>query len=220
LYRGWEVLVIRVLITDDDVDVAGGLKLNIEGVEGIEVVGIADSGTAAIRFCDERFVDVVLMDLKMPTMDGLEAARRIKASHPEIRILILTSFALDDQVIQSIKSSCSGYILKGHRAERVVSIVQSVYEGFSVFDPEAHLALESQVTRFAPNKAELKVLNPQEIKMVALVTEGRTDQEIALQLCMDHGHVRNRLSQIREKLGLRNSKELAVWGARMGLWKN
>ena len=210
--------MIKILITDDDIEVAQALKRNIDGTNGIQVVGIANQGAEAIRFCNKDAVDVVLMDFKMPHMDGIETSKRIKACHPNIKIIILTSFSLEETILNAIKYSCSGYILKGYRAERIVGIIQNVCDGFTVFDPEAQIVIENQLTKHTVDKSELEILSPQEIKMVSLVTAGKTDAEIADSLHLDHGHVRNKLAQIREKLGLRNSKELAVWGARMGLW--
>jgi DNA-binding NarL/FixJ family response regulator len=213
--------VINLLITDDDLEVADSLKRNLDGKSNINVAYIASSGQEALELVKKHAIDIVLMDLSMPTMDGIEASQLIKQINPQIKIIILTTFSLEDKIISAIKTNCSGYILKGHKSDKVISIINSVYDGFTVYDQEVQLFIENQINRKGYgviDKSELRKLTDNEIDFVTLVTVGKTDNEIAEMLFIAPGHVRNTLGAIRDKLNMRNSKELAVWGARMGLW--
>lgn len=211
--------MIQVLIAEDDCDVAEGLKRNIDGVDSIRVVGIVKNGREACKFCISHDVDIVLMDFKMPELNGLENSNIIKKNNPKIKIIMLTSFSVEETILDAVKANCSGYILKGHKAERIISIIQNVYEGFTIYDPDVHVAIEAQISKYTPDQKQLEQLTDIELSIVKMVTEGKTGKEVAAQLFLDYGYVRNKQSEILQKLGIRNSKELAVWGVKNGLYK-
>ena len=212
--------MIRLLIADDEPEVAVALTRNIDGHEGIRVVGLASDGQEALRLCGELHPDVVLMDIRMPGMDGLAATKTIKEQFPEIRIIILTLFKEDAQILTAVRSACDGYLFKGHKSDAVVAAIRNVMLGLSAFDQDAQAVISNQMKSPAPgmaDRSELAKLSEREIEIVRLMTAGKNNLEISKILYLSEGHIRNQQVVIREKLALRSSLELVVWGAKMGL---
>jgi len=209
--------MIKVLITDDDSDAADALKRNIDGRDGIVIVGIAKNGKIALDMCSTEKPDIILMDIRMPVMDGIEASQRIKSQFPSIKIVILTLFREEENIVNALKADCVGYIYKGHLSEDIILILKNINLGMSVFENKANEMLKDRVNVGFSDRSELKKLTDREIEIVTLVTSGKKDNEIAAFLFLDSGYVRNCLQNIRSKLNFRTTKELAVWGARMGL---
>jgi len=216
--------VIKVIIVDDDKDAALALKRNIDGTDGIEVVGIFNDGKTAVTQCFDKHPDIILMDVRMPIIDGIEASRLIKQQHPTIKILILTLFSERENMIKAIKNNCDGFLFKGHKSEELVAIIKNTYQGMNTFENEVQNVFHEHIFNSDyhkhNNEVDLKALDKltkREQDIVRLITAGKKDTEIAGELFISEGYLRNILVEIREKLGLRNSKELAVWGAKMGL---
>ncbi len=213
--------MIRVLIADDEYEVAAALRRNIEGLEGIHVVGIARDGQEALDACGSLHPDVALLDIRMPGMDGIEAARRIKHAYPEIKVVILTMFQEEDQILRAVRDGCDGYLVKGARGETIADAVKNVHHGLATFEHGVHAVLRNRLAGEdgdAPQDPDgLSRLSPREIEIVRLMTAGRTNAEIARQLFLSEGYIRNQLVVIRGKLDVRNSLELVAWGAKMGL---
>ncbi|MHB8962946.1 MAG: response regulator [Saccharofermentanales bacterium] len=213
--------MIRLLIVDDEPEVAVALTRNIDGNEGIRVVGFASDGQEAIRLCEQLQPDVILMDIRMPVVDGLSASKSIKEKHPDIKIIILTLFKEEEQILKAVQSDCDGYLFKGNKSENIISAIKSVHSGLSAYDHSAQSVISSQMknsSAAAPvNHSELSKLSGREIEIVRLMTSGKNNLEIAHILYLSEGHIRNQQVVIREKLNLRSSLELVVWGAKMGL---
>lgn len=216
--------MIRVVIVDDDKDAALALKRNIDGIDDIKVIDIFHNGMDAATLCFDKNPDVILMDVKMPVMDGIEASKLIKKKNPKIKILILTLFSEKESMIKAIKANCDGFLYKGHKSEEVISIIKNTFQGMNTFENDVKAVFHEQVFNSnyhrSINGVDLKALDSltkREQDIVRLITAGRKDAEIAGELYISEGYLRNILVEIREKLGLRNSKELAVWGAKMGL---
>ncbi len=212
--------MIRLLIADDEPEVAVSLTRNIDGREDIRVVGLASDGAEAVRLCGQLAPDVILMDIRMPVMDGLAAGRSIKERFPAVKIIILTLFKEDEQILEAVRSECSGYLFKGSKSEKIINAIKNVCLGLSAFDGGAQSVISSRMKTggSAPvDHEELARLSKREIEIVRLMTSGKNNAEIARILYLSEGHIRNQQVTIREKLKLRSSLELVVWGARMGL---
>ena len=215
--------MIRVIIVDDDTDAAMALKRNIDGFDIIKVVGVFGNGKEVVEEFHILHPDVILMDIRMPVMDGIEASRLIKQADQSVKIMILTLFYEKYEIIKALNINCDGYVNKGHKSEELITVIKNVYKGMNTYENRVYEIFHKYVFKDENlvNDDDMKclhLLKRREVDIVALLTEGKTNAEIASELFLSEGYVRNQLSEIREKLGLRNSKELAVWGAKMGLW--
>ena len=215
--------MINVIIADDDSDTLSALKRSIDGQNGINVIAVADNGKEAVELACKMHPDVVLMDNQMPVMKGIEASKLIKDFDKNIKVLILTLFREEDQIVKAFENKCDGFLFKGMNSDEIVDIIKNSYKGFNTYDSAAqeiihgYIASKAASTGQNIDKSELQKLTARETDMVRLVTAGKKDSEISKELFISEGYVKNQLAVVREKLGLRNSKELAVWGARMGL---
>lgn len=212
--------MIKTLIVDDDHEVAMALKRNIDGQNTICVVGIASNGQEAISKCKQLHPDVVLMDIRMPIMDGITASKLIKEQYSSIKIIMLTLFKDEDQVVHAVQDECDGYLFKGNKSEKIIGVIKNVYNGFNTFESGAQKIIRNHMksdidTRI--NDSELCKLSKREVEIVRLMTSGKNNIEIAKHLHLSEGYIRNQLVIIREKLNLRNSLELVAWGAKLGL---
>ena len=196
--------LIRVLIVDDHAMLRSGLKNFLYGYEWLELAGEASSGAKAVEFCSTHEVDVVLMDMMMPGMDGCEATQRIIALGKPVKIIILTSFHEQDLVEDALKAGATSYLLKNVNAEELASAIQDAYTGKSTLAPEATDAL-IQATRqrrdigFELTKREKEVLE--------LLVDGKSNNEIAMLLSISLATVRFHLTNIYSKLGAKNRIE-------------
>jgi len=209
--------MMRILVADDELDAADALKRNIDGREGIKIVGLAANGREAIRLCGLHHPDIILMDIHMPVMDGIEASGQIKSLCPNVKIVILTMFREKENVFGALKAHCAGYVYKGHKSDEIISILKNISMGFSVYENGVSDVLRENTGNVLLDRTLFQKLSEREIEIIRLVTAGKKDNEIAGILFLDSGYVRNCLLGIREKLGVRTTKDLAVLGARMGL---
>jgi len=212
--------MIRTIIVDDDIESAKALRRIIDDKEEILVTGLFDSALEAVENCLAIKPDLVIMDIQMPGMDGIEACRRIKTIDQGIKVLMLTFYQIKENEIEAVKNGCDGYLYKGHTGEEMVGIIKSTMMGLSTYDHGVKDTIHSQLTGnidFRAAAADLEKLTEKQKEIIRLLTAGKKDSEIAEALYMSDGYLRNQLMIIRTALGLRNSKELAVWGARAGL---
>jgi len=198
---------ICVLIVDDHAMVRSGLKNFIYGYEWMELVGEASNGAAAIEFCSKNEVDVVLMDMLMPEMDGSEATRRIVALGKPVRIIILTSFHEQDLVEQAMKAGATSYLLKNVNAEELAVAIRAAHAGRATLAPEATEAL-IQVTRQKPGVGA--DLTEREREVLALLVEGESNSEISARLSISLATVKYHLTNIYSKLGVDNRVEAVM----------
>ena len=198
---------IRILIVDDHAMVRSGLKNFIYGYEWMEPVGEAADGAAAVDFCAQHDVDMVLMDMIMPHMDGSEATRRIMALGKPIRIIILTSFHEQDLVEEALKAGATSYLLKNVTAEELAAAIRSAYAGQATLAPEATEAL-IESTRKKPSIGF--DLTNREKEVLSLLVAGLSNQEIAGQLSLSVATVKFHLTNIFSKLGAKNRVEAAT----------
>ena len=195
---------IRVLIVDDHAMLRSGLKNFLYGYEWLELAGEASSGAEAVEFCSTQAVDVVLMDMMMPGMDGCEATQRIIALDKPVKIIILTSFHEQDLVEDALKAGATSYLLKNVTAEELASAIQDAYTGKSTLAPEATEAL-IQATR---HRRDMGFdLTKREKEVLELLVDGKSNNEIAILLSISLATVRFHLTNIYTKFGAKNRIE-------------
>ena len=195
---------MRVLIVDDDTLVLKSLKVLLSQEEGIEVSGVAVDGLHAISACEEKLPDAVLMDIRMPGIDGIEATRRIKARWPDVRVMILTTFQDDEDIHAALRAGADGYLLKSSPSSGMAERLRALVSGTAVVDSRVLKRLSE------PSYGALEGLTRREQEVAELVAQGCSNREIAEQLFISEGTVRNTLSVVLEKLDLRDRTQLAI----------
>ncbi len=208
---------IRVLIVDDHTIVRKGIRALLAEIEGIEVVGEADNGQEAIAQAGTLHPDVILMDLAMPKMDGIEATRQIKTSRPESRILVMTSFAADDKVFPAIKAGALGYLLKESTPEDLVQAIHQIYRGESSLHPTIARKVLQEITHPPDRPPTPNPLTEREEEVLRLVAQGLSNQDIAKKLNISDPTVRTHVSNIMSKLHLATRIQAALYALREGL---
>jgi NarL family two-component system response regulator LiaR len=209
--------IIRVYITDDHPIVRRGIRQLLSTEPGIEVVGEATNGRDAVRDVDTLKPDLVLMDLIMPGMDGIEATRQIKAGHPSIQILVLTSFATDDKIFPAIKAGALGYLIKDTGPEELVRAIQQVYQGQLTLHPTIAQKLLRELALTSEQPSTADPLTEREVEVLKLIARGLSNQEIAETLVVSTATVYTHVSNILEKLHLASRTQAALYALREGL---
>ena len=207
---------IQVLIVDDHTIVRKGTRALLAEVEDIQVVGEAADGREAVDQAETLRPDVILMDLVMPTMDGIEATRQITGSQPDTRILVLTSFAANDKVFPAIKAGALGYLLKHADPEELVDAIRQVYHGEPSLHPSIARKVLQEMRRPTMKTPTPDPLTGREIEVLQLVAQGFSNQEIADQLIIAEVTVRTHVSNILGKLHLANRVQAALYAFREG----
>jgi NarL family two-component system response regulator LiaR len=208
---------IRVLIVDDHPVVRRGIKSLLAEEADIEVVGEAANGKEAIQKAAELLPDVILMDLVMPEMNGIEAIRHITASHPDARILVMTSFAADDKVFPSIKAGALGYLLKDSDPEDLIRMIHQVYRGELSIHPTIARKVIQELNRPAEEPLTPDPLTERELEILQLLAQGIENKEIAHRLVLREATVRTHVSNILSKLHLANRVQATLYALRKGI---
>jgi NarL family two-component system response regulator LiaR len=218
---------IRVLVADDHAIVRKGLCALLATEPDIEVVGEAQDGAEAIAQVQALRPDVVLMDLAMPGMDGLEATRRITASQPGARVLVVTSYSGDEQIFPAIRAGALGYLLKDASPHELVQAIRQIHRGESSLHPTVARRLLSEISPdqgrspspWAPNQQRLvaDLLTNRENEVLLLVAEGATNRQIAEELAISEATVRTHMSKILSKLNVSSRTQAALYALRQGL---
>jgi NarL family two-component system response regulator LiaR len=208
---------VRVLVADDHIIVRRGIRALLETEPNIEVAGEAENGLEAVAEAERLQPDVILMDLVMPEMDGIEAIRRITASQPEARILVLTSFAADDKVFPAIKAGALGYLLKDSGPDELVGAIHQVYRGESSLHPTIARKLLQELSRPLEQPPSPEPLTEREVEVLQLVARGQSNQEIAEMLVISEATARTHVSHILRKLHLASRTQAALYALREGL---
>jgi two-component system, NarL family, response regulator LiaR len=207
---------IRVLLVDDHGVVREGLRAYLELEPDIQVVGDARDGEEAVRRTLELGPDVVLMDLVMPHVDGVQATAEIKRSRPETRIIVLTSFVDDDRVVPAIRAGATSYLLKDVAAPDLARAIRGAFAGQAQLHPEVARRLMQQVT--TPRQPDAAAeLTEREREVLGLVARGRSNKEIARELVVSERTVKGHVSNILGKLGLQDRTQAALYAVRNGL---
>jgi NarL family two-component system response regulator LiaR len=208
---------IRVLIADDHAILRKGIRALLGTEPDIEVVGETADGLETVAQAEALHPDVVLMDLVMPEMDGIEATRRITAEQPEVRILVLTSFAADDKVFPAIKAGALGYILKDSGPADLVQAIHQVYLGQPSLEPAIALKMLQELSHPSQPQAGPDPLSDREMEVLRLLAQGKSNREIAAQLVIAELTVRTHVSNILGKLHLANRTQAALYALKEGL---
>lgn len=210
---------MRVLVCDDQALIRDGLSLLLGLEQDIVVVGAASDGAEALDLVSELTPDVVLMDLKMPVMNGIEATRRIRRDNPMTRVLVLTTYDDDEWLFDAIRAGASGYLLKDAAREDVIQAVRGTAAGRSHIDPAVAGRLLHRVAAddHQPPTAVTRDLTDREVDVLRLLALGLTNAEIAGRLYLSEGTVRNHTSSILAKLGLADRTQAAVLAIQHGL---
>lgn len=203
----------EILLVDDHEVVRLGLKSLLEHSDKFEVVAEAGTAKEAIRLVEEYQPDVVLMDIRLPGVSGIEACQEITERWPEVRVVILTSYAEDDMLFSAIRAGASGYVLKQIGAEGLITAIEAACRGEALLDPAVTQRVFQEVRRAVKEEeaAAFASLSQQEKHVLALVSGGRTNREIAEALFLGEGTVRNYVSSILSKLGVSNRAEAAAY---------
>ncbi|HEV2342643.1 MAG TPA: response regulator transcription factor [Actinocrinis sp.] len=204
---------IRLLIVDDHPIVRDGLRAVFEGDPGFEVVGEAGDGAEAVDLAIALDVDVLLMDLRMPRMGGVEAIRLLMKRSPDVRILVLTTFDSDADVLPAVEAGATGYLLKDAPREELVRAARAAYDGQSVLAPSVARRLLGRVRAPAPAEA----LTDRELRVLALIATGATNREAAKQLFISEATVKTHLLHIYAKLGARDRAAAVAEAYKRGL---
>lgn len=207
---------IRVFIADDHTIVRSGIQALLETIDDLEVIGEAGDGRQAVAAVLALRPDVVLMDLEMPVMDGIEAIEAIIGRWPEARILVLTSFATDDRVFPAVKAGALGYLLKDSGPEALVQAIRQVQRGESSLHPRIARKLMLELSRPASKPLPNDPLTPRELEVLQLVAHGLGNQEIADRLVISEATVRSHVSSILNKLHLASRTQAALYALREG----
>jgi DNA-binding NarL/FixJ family response regulator len=212
--------VIRILIADDQELVRAGFRVVLDAEPDLEVVGEAADGLTAIEAAETLRPDVVLMDIRMPNLDGIEATRRIAAGDGSPRILILTTFDLDDYVYEALRAGASGFLLKDARAEELRQAVRMVASGDALLSPAiTRRLIESYTRRPPPTKhpGPLAELTPRELQVLRHVARGLSNKEIAQELVVGDATVKTHVARIFSKLDLHDRAQAVVLAYESGL---
>ena len=213
--------MIRVLIADDQALVRGGFRLILEAQKDIEVVGEAQDGEDALAQARALRPDVVLMDIRMPKMDGLEATRRLLSDGADSRVLVLTTFDADEYVYEAMRSGASGFLLKDVRPEQLADAVRVVAAGDALLAPAiTRRLIEDFMRRPAPGSgkpAELTELSPRELEVLKLIAQGLSNTEIAASLFLSEATIKTHVTHILTKLRLRDRVQAVVLSYECGL---
>jgi len=211
--------VIRVLIADDQALVRGGFRMILEARDDFEVVGEAANGLEAVELAERLRPDVILMDVRMPELDGVEATRRLVAADSPARILILTTFDLDEYVHAAIRAGASGFLLKDVEPEQLVSAVRVVAAGDALLAPTVTRRLLERFAQLPDERrpASLDELTSRELETLRLLASGRSNAEIAEALVVTEATVKTHVSSILRKLGVRDRVQAVVVAYDTGL---
>jgi len=207
---------IRVLVVDDHTIVRKGICALLATEEGINVVAEASDGAEAIRAAAATRPDVVLMDLVMPGMDGVEATAEILQQRPGTRVLVLTSYTTDDRVLAAVRAGAAGFHLKDADPEELARAIRQVHAGQTSLDPLVTRKLMEQIAR-PSGEPGVEALTPREVEVVQLIARGLSNQEIGEALFITEVTVRTHVSNILSKLGLASRTQAALWALRHGI---
>ncbi len=209
---------MKVIICDDQDIVRDGLELLLKLEEDIKIVGIASDGAEAVEMAIREKPDLVLMDLKMPIMNGVDATREITAKCPQTKILVLTTYGTDDWVMDAIRAGASGYLLKDTPREGVLKAIRGTVQGKSYLDPSiaGKILDEMASPKKKPAASITARLTEREVEVLNLLAKGFSNKDISDQLFLSEGTVRNHVSSIVDKLGVADRTQAAILALQNG----
>ncbi|MEN9562157.1 MAG: hypothetical protein RIR73_401 [Chloroflexota bacterium] len=210
---------MKILLCDDQAVIRDGMEMLLQLEKDFQIVGSAQDGFEAVELAAKKQPDLILMDLKMPGMNGIEATREICKKHPNIKILVLTTYDDDEWVFDAIRAGASGYLLKDTSRQKIIEAIRGTMEGKSFVDPAVAGKLLNQVANNQTQPASIlkNKLTERELDVLRLLAKGMTNTDIAGTLHLSEGTVRNHVSAILEKLGVSDRTQAAVIAIQHGL---
>lgn len=218
--------MVNIMIAEDQKLIRESLKIILNSQEDYEVTACVENGEQVLQVLEQQHIDIILMDIRMPIMDGVECTRIVKERCPDVYVLILTTFVEDELIKQSLLNGASGYILKGISLQELKNAIDTILQGGSILDPDVAQCMVS-ILQKTPKKAEtqemvcaesgVEMLSRREWNIIQLIADGLSNREIANKLVFTEGTIRNYLSVILEKLQLRDRTQLAIWYLQSGI---
>jgi DNA-binding NarL/FixJ family response regulator len=205
---------MRVVVADDQTAVRDGLVTILELLPEVEVVGAAADGAEAIELADRFTVDVVLMDLNMPRVDGVRATTEIRARHPETQVVVLTTYADDDSILSALAAGAIGYLTKNASRDDIRRALEAAAAGHTTLDPAAAATV---LARARPAPGLPDNLTPREVEVLGLIAEGLSNKEIAARLVLGEATVKTHVNRVFAKTGSRDRAQAAAYALRHGL---
>lgn len=216
--------MVKVLIADDQELIRQSLKIVLGTDSEIEITDSVGDGTDVLKSLEKNVLDVILMDVRMPKMDGTVCTKEVKKKYPDVKIIILTTFDDDDFIYSALKYGASGYILKGISMEGLKQAIMTVHRGGSMINPDIATKVVRLFSQMAQSDFAIEVdekgsdeLTKSEKIIIQRVGQGLSNKEIAGKLYLSEGTVRNNISRILSKLGLRDRTQLAIWAVQTGI---
>jgi DNA-binding NarL/FixJ family response regulator len=206
--------MIRLLIVDDQALVREGMASLLSLEEDVEIVGQAAHGEQACQMADELKPDVILMDIRMPVLDGVGATRKIRERQPDAKIVVLTTFDDDDYVLEALKAGASGYLLKDTPSEHVAAAIRSVYQGHTLLGASVTSKVLSHLSQRKPQGKTQdwkELLTLRELEVLKLIGQGKNNREIASMLNITEGTVKNHVTRVLTQLNVRDRTQAALW---------
>ena len=208
---------IRILVADDHLIIRQGLRLILETQDGFELVGEAADGAEAVRLCADLHPDVVLMDLRMPGMDGLTAIQRLRTEQPGIAVVILTTFNEDDLMMRGLRLGAKGYLLKDTDRETLFNAIRAASRGETLLKPEIIARVLAQASEIGPAASSPSALTERELEVLRGVAQGQRSKEIALRLGITERTVKAHLASIYNRLGVDSRAAAIAVAAQKGI---
>lgn len=216
--------MIKILIADDQELIRDSLKIVLDMNQDMEVVGVAEDGRKVLEQVNKVMPDIILMDIRMPELDGVQCTKTVKEKFPDVKIIILTTFDDDEYVFYALKYGASGYLLKGCSVQELTAAIHTVMNGGSILNQGVITKVVKLFSQLAQANIAMKVddkhfeeLNRTERNIASLVGRGLSNKEIAEKLFLSEGTIRNALSSALSKLNLRDRTQLAIWAVQTGV---
>ena len=216
--------MIKILIADDQDLIRESLKIILDMNSDIKVIGLAENGNKVLEIVQKHLPDIILMDIRMPELDGVLCTKIIKEKYPDVKIIILTTFDDDEYVFYALKYGASGYLLKGCSAQELTSAIHTVMNGGSILNAGVITKVVKLFSQMAQANISMEIdgrnaeeLNRTERSIASLVGRGLSNKEIAEKLFLSEGTIRNALSSALSKLNLRDRTQLAIWAVQTGI---
>lgn len=215
--------MIKIVIADDQELIRESLKIVLGTHEDLKVVDVVSDGFEVLKILEREKVDIILMDIRMPGMDGVYCTKVVKEKYPHTKVIILTTFDDDDFVFRALKYGASGYLLKGVGMNELYKSILTVYKGGAMINPDIATKVFGMFSKMSQDnmsiqveESSIKYISKPEWKVIQLVSFGLSNKEIAQKLFLSEGTVRNYLSSILSKLCLRDRTQLAIWAVQTG----
>ena len=216
--------MIKVLIAEDQELIRQSLEIILSNKPDMKIIGIAEDGNKAIELAQKLVPDIILMDIRMPFVDGVKCIKIIKEKYPQIKIIVLTTFDDDEYIFNALKNGASGYLLKGISSKELVEAIRTVFNGGALINPDIAVKVVRLFSKMAKadynikvNDNEVNSLSKNELKIMKLIGRGMSNKEITDILKFSEGTVRNYISIVLNKLNLRDRTQIAIFAVQSGL---